>query len=193
MKLLVIGSGGREHALAWKLSQSPRVQKVYVAPGNGGTAAEPDAENVPLEAIPELVAFARKESIYLTVVGPEAPLAAGVVDAFREAGLRIFGPTQAAAQLANAAAELALPIFWRTDAFISARTARTLLVPHTIKKSSWWTMPSRLSGDLILRNADGIHRNTVWIIPTERCCPTARRAVRSTTCRWWSTVTLRRR
>ncbi|HSG76570.1 MAG TPA: phosphoribosylamine--glycine ligase [Burkholderiales bacterium] len=99
MKLLVIGSGGREHALAWKLSQSPRVQKVYVAPGNGGTAAEPDAENVPLAGIDELVAFARKESIYLTVVGPEAPLAAGVVDAFREAGLRIFGPTRAAAQL----------------------------------------------------------------------------------------------
>ena len=99
MKLLVIGSGGREHALAWKLSQSPRVQKVYVAPGNGGTAAEPDAENVPLAGIDELVAFARKESIYLTVVGPEAPLAAGVVDAFRAAGLRIFGPTRAAAQL----------------------------------------------------------------------------------------------
>ncbi len=99
MKLLVIGSGGREHALAWKLSQSPRVQKVYVAPGNGGTAAEPDAQNVPLEAIPELVAFAKKESIYLTVVGPEAPLAAGVVDAFHAAGLRIFGPTRAAAQL----------------------------------------------------------------------------------------------
>ncbi|MDH5578061.1 MAG: phosphoribosylamine--glycine ligase, partial [Betaproteobacteria bacterium] len=99
MKLLVIGSGGREHALAWKLSQSPRVQKVYVAPGNGGTAAEPDAENVPLESIPELVAFAKKESIHLTVVGPEAPLAAGVVDAFRDASLRIFGPTRAAAQL----------------------------------------------------------------------------------------------
>ena len=99
MKLLVIGSGGREHALAWKLSQSPRVQKVYVAPGNGGTAAEPDAENVPLSAVGELVHFAKKEGVYLTVVGPEAPLAAGVVDAFREAGLRIFGPTRAAAQL----------------------------------------------------------------------------------------------
>jgi len=99
MKLLVIGAGGREHALAWKLSQSPRVQKVYVAPGNGGTAAEPDAENVPLAAIAEILAFARKESIHLTVVGPEAPLAAGVVDAFRDAGLRIFGPTRAAARL----------------------------------------------------------------------------------------------
>lgn len=99
MKLLVLGSGGREHALAWKLAQGPRVQKVYVAPGNGGTAAEPDAQNVPLAAIAELAAFARKESIHLTVVGPEAPLAAGVVDAFRDAGLRIFGPTRAAAQL----------------------------------------------------------------------------------------------
>jgi len=99
VKLLVIGSGGREHALAWKLAQGARVQKVYVAPGNGGTAAEPGVENVALAAVPELVAFARKESIHLTVVGPEAPLAAGVVDAFRDAGLRIFGPTRAAAQL----------------------------------------------------------------------------------------------
>jgi phosphoribosylamine--glycine ligase len=99
MKLLVIGSGGREHALAWKLAQSPRVQKVYVAPGNGGTATEPGLENVALAEVPELVALARKEQIYLTVVGPEAPLAAGVVDAFRDAGLRIFGPTRAAAQL----------------------------------------------------------------------------------------------
>jgi phosphoribosylamine--glycine ligase len=99
MKLLVIGGGGREHAIAWKLTQSPRVQKVYVAPGNGGTATEPGVSNVALEAIPELVAFAKKENIQLTVVGPEAPLSAGVVDAFREAGLRIFGPTRAAAQL----------------------------------------------------------------------------------------------
>ena len=99
MKLLVIGSGGREHALAWKLAQSPRVQKVYVAPGNGGTATEPGLENLPVSAIPTLIAFARREGIQLTVVGPEAPLAAGIVDAFREAGLRIFGPTRAAAQL----------------------------------------------------------------------------------------------
>jgi phosphoribosylamine--glycine ligase len=99
MKLLVIGSGGREHALAWKLAQSPRVQKVLVAPGNGGTATENGLENVAITGIPELVAFAKKEKIQLTVVGPEAPLAAGVVDAFRDAGLRIFGPTRAAAQL----------------------------------------------------------------------------------------------
>ena len=99
MKLLVIGSGGREHAIAWKLAQSPRVQKVFVAPGNGGTALEPGLQNVPLTDNDPLVAFAKKESIHLTVVGPEAPLAAGIVDAFRDAGLHIFGPTRAAAQL----------------------------------------------------------------------------------------------
>ena len=99
MKLLVIGSGGREHAIAWKLAQGPRVQKVFVAPGNGGTARENGVENVDLSGNAELVAFAKKEGIHLTVVGPEAPLAAGVVDAFRDAELRIFGPTRAAAQL----------------------------------------------------------------------------------------------
>jgi phosphoribosylamine--glycine ligase len=99
MKLLVIGSGGREHALAWRLAQSPKIQKIYVAPGNAGTAREDGLENLAITAIPELVAFARDNAIHATVVGPEAPLAAGVVDAFRAAGLRIFGPTQAAAQL----------------------------------------------------------------------------------------------
>ncbi len=99
MKLLVIGSGGREHALAWRLARSPRVQMVYVAPGNAGTAREDGIENLPLTAIDDLCAFARQEQIYATVVGPEAPLAAGVVDAFREQELRIFGPSKAAAQL----------------------------------------------------------------------------------------------
>jgi phosphoribosylamine--glycine ligase len=99
MKILVIGSGGREHALAWRLAQSPRVSMVYVAPGNGGTASEDGLKNVPLTAIPSLVEFARREEIALTVVGPEAPLSEGVVDAFRAAGLKIFGPTQAAARL----------------------------------------------------------------------------------------------
>ena len=99
MKLLVIGSGGREHAMAWKLTQSPKVQKVFVAPGNGGTATESGLENIAITGIPELIAFARKEQVHLTVVGPEAPLAAGVVDAFQAAGLRIFGPLRAAAQL----------------------------------------------------------------------------------------------
>ncbi|HJX58112.1 MAG TPA: phosphoribosylamine--glycine ligase, partial [Thiobacillus sp.] len=100
MKLLVIGSGGREHALAWKLAQSPRVSQVFVAPGNGGTATEDGLINVPVTEISSLVEFVRRDSdIAFTVVGPEAPLAAGVVDAFRAAGLKIFGPTQAAAQL----------------------------------------------------------------------------------------------
>ena len=99
MKLLVVGSGGREHALAWKLAQSPRVQVVYVAPGNGGTALEPNLENVAITGINELADFAVKEHIHLTVVGPEGPLAGGIVDTFRARGLKIFGPTQAAAQL----------------------------------------------------------------------------------------------
>lgn len=99
MKLLVIGGGGREHALAWGLAKSAQVQTVYVAPGNGGTALSPKLQNVALSSIDELVAFAQKENIAFTVVGPEAPLAAGVVDAFQAAGLKIFGPTQAAAQL----------------------------------------------------------------------------------------------
>jgi len=99
MKVLVIGSGGREHALAWKLAQSPRVQKVYVAPGNAGTASEEGVENVPITRLDELAGFAAREKIQLTVVGPEAPLAAGVVDLFQAQGLRIFGPTRAAAQL----------------------------------------------------------------------------------------------
>ncbi|PIY05489.1 MAG: phosphoribosylamine--glycine ligase, partial [Gallionellales bacterium CG_4_10_14_3_um_filter_54_96] len=99
MKILVIGSGGREHALAWRLAQAPRVQKVYVAPGNAGTALEEGVENVALSSVEELLAFAQSEGIHLTVVGPEAPLSKGVVDTFRRAGLKIFGPTRAAAQL----------------------------------------------------------------------------------------------
>jgi phosphoribosylamine---glycine ligase len=99
VKLLVIGSGGREHAIAWKLAQSPKVQKVFVAPGNGGTATENGLENVGISSFPELISFAKKEQIHLTVVGPETPLAAGIVDAFQDAGLRIFGPGRAAAQL----------------------------------------------------------------------------------------------
>jgi phosphoribosylamine--glycine ligase len=99
MKLLVIGSGGREHALAWRLAQNPNVQRVYVAPGNAGTAHEDGLVNVNITAIQDLLKFAQDEKIHLTVVGPEAPLAAGVVDAFQAAGQRIFGPTQKAAQL----------------------------------------------------------------------------------------------
>lgn len=101
MKILVIGNGGREHALAWKAAQSPLAETVFVAPGNAGTALEPALQNVAIGPtdIPALLAFARDEKIDLTIVGPEAPLVIGVVDAFRAAGLKIFGPTQAAAQL----------------------------------------------------------------------------------------------
>ncbi len=99
MKLLVIGSGGREHALAWKLSQSPGLQKVYVAPGNAGTAREAELENLNITDPVALADFAEKEKIHLTLVGPEAPLAAGVVNIFRARGLKIFGPTKEAAQL----------------------------------------------------------------------------------------------
>jgi phosphoribosylamine--glycine ligase len=99
MKLLVVGSGGREHALAWRLAQTPGLQVVYVAPGNAGTAREPELKNVPITDINELADFAEKEQVHLTLVGPEAPLAAGIVDVFRARGLRIFGPTKAAAQL----------------------------------------------------------------------------------------------
>ena len=101
MKVLVIGNGGREHALAWKASQSPLVRTVFVAPGNAGTALEPALQNVAINPtnIPALLSFAQNEKIDLTIVGPEAPLVIGVVDAFRAAGLKIFGPTQGAAQL----------------------------------------------------------------------------------------------
>ena len=99
MKILVVGSGGREHALAWKLAQSKRIQMVLVAPGNGGTATDPRLKNIFITDPVQLADFAQQEQIALTVVGPEAPLAAGIVDVFRERGLRIFGPTQKAAQL----------------------------------------------------------------------------------------------
>jgi phosphoribosylamine--glycine ligase len=101
MKILLIGSGGREHALAWKIARSPRVQKVFVAPGNGGTAKQQQEgiENLPITDLQELANFVKRENIAFTVVGPEAPLAAGIVDVFRSQGLRIFGPTQLAAQL----------------------------------------------------------------------------------------------
>jgi phosphoribosylamine---glycine ligase len=104
MKVLVIGGGGREHAMAWKLLQSPKVQTVFVAPGNGGTAADKRLHNVAITDHAALADFVQAERIALTVVGPEVPLAGGVVDLFRERGLRIFGPTQAAAQLESSKA-----------------------------------------------------------------------------------------
>jgi phosphoribosylamine---glycine ligase len=106
MKVLVVGGGGREHALAWKLAQSPRVTQVLVAPGNAGTATEARCRNVPIAAedIPALLRLAREEGVGLTVVGPEGPLAGGIVDAFTDAGLRCFGPTRQAAQLESSKA-----------------------------------------------------------------------------------------
>ena len=104
MKVLVVGGGGREHALAWKLAQSSRVEAVYVAPGNGGTAQAEHIRNVPITDMAHLCDWAVAEKIGLTVVGPEGPLAAGIVDLFRKKGLRVFGPTQAAAQLESSKA-----------------------------------------------------------------------------------------
>ena len=101
MKVLVIGNGGREHALAWKAAQSPLVTKVFVAPGNAGTALEENLENINIKAtdITGLLNFAQEQQIDLTIVGPEAPLVIGIVDSFQKAGLKIFGPSKAAAQL----------------------------------------------------------------------------------------------
>jgi phosphoribosylamine--glycine ligase len=104
MNVLVIGGGGREHALAWKIAQSNKVQKVFVAPGNGGTARDKRLDNIDITDVKALRAFAQANGVDLTVVGPETPLAAGVVDEFRAHGLRIFGPTQAAAQLESSKA-----------------------------------------------------------------------------------------
>ena len=104
MKVLVVGGGGREHALAWKLSQSQRIQKVFVAPGNGGTARDPNLVDVPISGVKALREWAQQEKIDLTVVGPEAPLAAGIVDEFRAHAMKIFGPTKAAAQLESSKA-----------------------------------------------------------------------------------------
>jgi phosphoribosylamine--glycine ligase len=104
MNILVVGGGGREHALAWKLAQSPKIQMVYVAPGNGGTAQDNRLKNLPITDIAELRNWALANKIALTVVGPEAPLAAGLVDDFRDHGLRVFGPTRAAAQLESSKA-----------------------------------------------------------------------------------------
>jgi phosphoribosylamine---glycine ligase len=104
MNVLVIGGGGREHALAWKIAQSNKVQKVFVAPGNGGTSRDKRLQNVPITDVKALREFAQSNGVELTVVGPETPLAAGVVDEFRAQGLRIFGPTQAAAQLESSKA-----------------------------------------------------------------------------------------
>ena len=147
MKLLVIGSGGREHALAWKLLQSPRVSHVFVAPGNGGTATMARSTNVALSDPAALAEFVKKEGIALTVVGPEAPLALGVVDTFRAQGLKIFGPTRAAAQLES-----------------SKDFAKAFMVRHQIPTAAYQTFTDPLSahayigaqGAPIVIKADGL-------------------------------------
>ena len=159
MKLLVIGAGGREHALAWKLAQSPRVSRVFVAPGNAGTAGEAGVTNIAHESITALVAFARAESIGLTVVGPEAPLAAGAVDAFQAAGLRIFGPTQAAAMLES-----------------SKDYAKSFMVRHHIPTGAYATFTDaaaahkyiELRGAPIVVKADGLAAGKGVVVATTR-------------------------
>jgi phosphoribosylamine--glycine ligase len=137
MKILVIGSGGREHALAWKIAQNKEVSRVYVAPGNAGTALNPDMRNVPISSVPDLLEFAQKEHIQLTIVGPEAPLSQGVVDAFRAADLKIFGPTKAAAQLES-----------------SKDFAKAFMVRHNIPTAAYATFTdAKLAHDYIKQHA----------------------------------------
>jgi phosphoribosylamine--glycine ligase len=147
MKILVIGSGGREHALAWKLAQSSRVFKVFVAPGNAGTATEEGVSNVPHTSTAELIDFAKTEGVGLTIVGPEAPLAAGVVDTFQASGLRIFGPRRDAAQLES-----------------SKDFAKTFMIRHRIPTAAYATFTDAASaheyieaeGAPIVVKADGL-------------------------------------
>jgi len=150
MKVLVIGNGGREHALAWKAAQSPLVQTVFVAPGNAGTALEPALQNVAIGVtdIPALLNFALNEKIDLTIVGPEAPLVIGVVDAFRAAGLKIFGPTEGAAQLEGSKAF--------TKDFLRVTKSR----PVSIRISPKWSLRWRICAKKALRLSS---RPTVWL------------------------------
>jgi phosphoribosylamine--glycine ligase len=157
MKLLVIGSGGREHAIAWRLSKSPRVQRVFVAPGNGGTATTELLENLPYTNVDSLIEFARKENIAYTVVGPEAPLADGIVDAFRKAGLKIFGPTLQAAQLES-----------------SKDYAKAFMIRHNIPTAAYQTFTDpeaaktyiKTQGAPIVVKADGLAAGKGVVVAT---------------------------
>ncbi len=160
MKLLVIGSGGREHALAWKLLQSPRVEHVFVAPGNGGTATMARSTNVALSDPAALADFVKKEGIALTVVGPEAPLAQGVVDTFRAQGLKIFGPTRAAAQLES-----------------SKDFAKAFMVRHQIPTAAYQTFTDPVAahayieaqGAPIVIKADGLAAGKGVVVALTAC------------------------
>lgn len=157
MKLLVIGSGGREHAIAWRLSKSPRVQRVFVAPGNGGTASTELIENIPYTNTDSLIEFARNENVAYTVVGPEAPLADGIVDAFRKAGLKIFGPTRQAAQLES-----------------SKDYAKAFMVRHNIPTAAYQTFTDseaakayiKAQGAPIVVKADGLAAGKGVVVAT---------------------------
>ena len=163
MKLLVVGSGGREHAIAWKLAQSPRVQKVYVAPGNGGTAKESGLENVALTDIPGMIGFCQREHIHLTVVGPEAPLAAGIVDAFTQAGLKIYGPTRAAAQL-ESSKDFAKAFMVRHN----IPTARYATFEDAAKAKAYVDAEVGQSGAPIVVKADGLAAGKGVVVAANR-------------------------
>jgi phosphoribosylamine---glycine ligase len=157
MKLLVIGSGGREHALAWRLAQSPNVQTVFVAPGNGGTASDTRLQNLPITDLQELANFAEQNAIHLTVVGPEAPLSEGIVDLFRARGLRIFGPTKLAAQLES-----------------SKDFAKAFMIRHSIPTAAYQTFTDAASahayikqnGAPIVIKADGLAAGKGVVVAT---------------------------
>ncbi len=159
MDVLVIGGGGREHALAWRMARSPHISRVYVAPGNAGTALDDGLFNVPITATDDLIDFAKRESISMTIVGPEAPLSEGIVDAFQAAGLRIFGPTKAAAQLES-----------------SKDFAKAFMAQHGIPTSDYETFDEagaahdyiRARGAPIVVKADGLAAGKgVIVAPTE--------------------------
>ena len=158
MNVLVVGNGGREHALAWKLSQSSRCDRVFVAPGNAGTAIDAENVDIPGDDIPRLIEFAKQNQVGLTVIGPEAPLALGIVDAFQEAGLRVFGPAKNAAEL-EASKVFCKNLLRQADVptadyqvFRDAETAERFIVdryrdatevPVVIRRTDW--QPARVS------------------------------------------------
>jgi phosphoribosylamine--glycine ligase len=133
MKVLVIGSGGREHALVWKISQSKKIDKIYCAPGNAGIAELAECINIKSENIPELKKFAIDQKIDLTIVGPEAPLAAGIVDEFKKDGLKIFGPSKAAARLEGSKI-YAKEIMKKYDVPTGLPPAKALLSPRILRR-----------------------------------------------------------
>jgi len=179
MKLLVIGSGGREHALAWQLAKAAKTQKVFVAPGNGGTALTSHLQNIPITDPTQLADFVEKEGIGLTVVGPEAPLAAGVVDIFRARGLKIFGPTKAAAQLES-----------------SKDFAKAFMVRHSIPTAKYQTFtdPAQAhayidqEGAPIVIKADGLAAGKGVVVATS-----VQEAHAAVDAIWWATASWARR